>query len=95
MKTNETKMTDVKGISSRAAANRLATLMLVVPANVMAFQNNNPEYVELRTEDRSAVVAVLSTGTYLCTKVGDGPERAVFESSDKETARRILRFFDY
>jgi len=94
MKTETQNQIDVRGISSRAAANRLATILLVVPRNVMAFQNDKPGHVELRTEDRCAVVDVKSTGVYVSTRVGRYEERSTFESSDKEVARRLFRFFD-
>ena len=81
------------GISSRAAAERLATILLVIPRGVMAFQNDNPTHVELRTEERSAIIDVHSEYTRLETKVRHHDARVVEEPSDKETARRLIRFF--
>ena len=86
-------MKDVKGLPSRATATRLATILLVVPRNVMAFQTEEGSHVELRTANRMAAIDVDGGHTTVTTRVGSLPERIV-SSSDKEAARVILRFFN-
>lgn len=82
------------GISSRATAERLATILLVIPGNVMAFQQGNePNKIELRSEDRVAIVRVEEDSTRVETAVEDYAPRLVVESDDMEVARRLHRFF--
>ena len=82
------------GISSRATAERLATILLVIPGNVMAFQQGgNPNHIELRTSDRVAIVRVEEHSTRVETTVEDYAPRLVVESDDVEVARRLHRFF--
>jgi hypothetical protein len=67
--------------------------MMVVPSGVLAFQNDDNGHVELRTHERCATVDVDPEGVRLVTKVGRHSEREVFETSDREAARRLIRFF--
>lgn len=92
MRTKVENKNGVTGLSSRATAERLATILLVVPGNVMAFQGEEPNKIELRTSDRVAIVRVEENSTRVETAVEDYDSRLVVES-DVEVARRLHRFF--
>ena len=93
MRTKVENKNGVTGISSRVSAERLATILLVIPGNVMAFQQGgNPNHIELRTSDRVAIVRVEEDSTRVETAV-EGRNPRLVESNDMEVARRLHRFF--
>ena len=92
MRTKVENKNGVTGLSSRATAERLATILLVIPGNVMAFQGNEPNKIELRTSDRVAIVRVEEHSTRVETAV-EGRNPRLVECADMEVARRLHRFF--
>lgn len=94
-KTKQEKRQVVRGIGSQRQAERLATILLVLPRGVLVFQDGNPNTIELRTQHRVATLSLTPQGVTLTTRVIiQHTERVRAGLPDKEIARALLRFFN-
>lgn len=86
-----TQNVKLEGLSSQIVAARLSIILLAVPTGVMAF--NNGDTVTLKALDREMEITPDGSGEMCVTTQVKHYAPQVNPLSDRETARRIMRFF--